>query len=130
MNLRRFSALILIAFLSGSAASAAVFRFFTPQDSDAKDTAAYVSKFAADNDRCFKCHGQGKYEYTNETQSRQAFCLMCSNRIIKKEDFYVSNHKSFSCTDCHSAEYATFPHPGQLRMEQMYNCLDCHGGDP
>lgn len=130
MNLRRFSALIIIAFLYGSAAEAAVFRFFTLQDSAASDTTAYVSKFAADNDRCFKCHGQGKYEYTNETQGRQSFGLMCSNRIIKKEDFYISNHKSFSCTDCHSSEYTTFPHPGQLRMEQMYNCLDCHGGDP
>jgi nitrate reductase cytochrome c-type subunit len=24
-----------------------------------------VSKFEADNNRCFKCHGQDKYEYTN-----------------------------------------------------------------
>ena len=54
---------------------------------------------------------------------------MCSERIVKREDFYKSNHKSFSCTDCHSEEYAKFPHSGELRMEQKYNCIDCHGGD-
>lgn len=132
---RRLSFIILVIFLYGSAAKAAVFRFIAgqdtvAQDSVASDSAAYVSPFAADNDRCFKCHGQAKYQYTNETQSRESYGLMCSNRVIHKEDFYDSNHKSFSCTDCHSSEYATFPHPGQLRMEPMFNCLDCHGGDP
>jgi len=52
-----------------------------------------------------------------------------SERIVKKSEFYNSNHKSFSCTDCHSEEYVNFPHAGELRMESKYNCLDCHGGD-
>jgi hypothetical protein len=54
---------------------------------------------------------------------------MYSERMVDREKFYQSNHKSFSCTDCHSEEYTTFPHPGELRMEQNYNCIDCHGGD-
>ena len=54
---------------------------------------------------------------------------MCSERIVRKNEFYSSNHRSFSCTDCHSEEYAKFPHSGELRMEQKYNCIDCHGGD-
>ena len=54
---------------------------------------------------------------------------MCSDRIMDRREFYSSNHKSFSCTDCHSEDYTKFPHPGELRMEQKYNCLDCHGGD-
>ncbi len=94
-----------------------------------QDTASFVSKFEADNDRCFKCHGQEKYEYTNETLGKQVKAMMCSERIIRKKEFYSSNHKSFSCTDCHSAEYVKFPHSGELRMEQKYNCIDCHGGD-
>lgn len=135
MILRRFSFIVLVIFLYGSAAKAAVFRFIAGQDTVVKDsvsedTAAYVSPFAADNDRCLKCHGQAKYEYTNENLGKQVNGLMCSNRVIKKGDFYQSNHKSFSCTDCHSSDYAKFPHSGELRMEQMYNCLDCHGGDP
>jgi predicted CXXCH cytochrome family protein len=54
---------------------------------------------------------------------------MCSERIVRKNEFYASNHKNFSCTDCHSEEYVKFPHSGELRMEQKYNCIDCHGGD-
>jgi hypothetical protein len=99
------------------------------QNDKPKDTISFVSPFAAANDRCFKCHGQDRYEYTNATLGRQIKDIMCTERIIHKSEFYSSNHKSFSCTDCHSEEYTKFPHSGELRMEQKYNCLDCHGGD-
>ena len=101
----------------------------TTKDTITKDTISFVSSFEADNNRCFKCHGQERYEYTNETLGRQVKANMCSERIIIKNEFYSSNHKSFSCTDCHSTEYVKFPHSGELRMEQKYNCIDCHGGD-
>ena len=94
-----------------------------------EDTVTYVSPFAQDNERCFKCHGQSKYEYENELLGTLVKDLMCADRVIKRQDFYVSNHKSFSCTDCHSSEYVSFPHSGELRMELKYSCLDCHGGD-
>src|SRR5664280_1027528 len=94
-----------------------------------KDTTTFVSKFDSLNNRCFKCHGQQRYEYTNETSGNVVRGNMCSDRVVHKNEFYSSNHRSFSCTDCHSDEYAKFPHSGELRMEQMYNCLDCHGGD-
>lgn len=93
-----------------------------------QDTTTYVSDFAEDNERCLICHGQAKYQYVNESLGSQVTDLMCADRIVDRQDFYGSNHKSFACTDCHSTEYETFPHPGNLRMEQMYNCLDCHGG--
>jgi hypothetical protein len=94
-----------------------------------QDTAVFVSPFLEKNERCFKCHGQSKYEYTNDNLGRQVKAMMFSERIINRNDFYRSNHKSFSCTDCHSEDYTKFPHPGELRMEQQYNCIDCHGGD-
>jgi hypothetical protein len=94
-----------------------------------KDSTVFVSPFDSLNNRCFKCHGQQKYEYTNPTLGVQVKQNMCSERIIHRSDFYSSNHRSFSCTDCHSEEYTKFPHSGELRMEQKYNCLDCHGGD-
>ena len=93
------------------------------------DTVSYVSPFREKNEKCFKCHGQGRYEYTNENLGRQVKALMFPERIIDRKKFYKSNHKSFSCTDCHSDNYTKFPHPGDLRMETMYNCIDCHGGD-
>lgn len=95
----------------------------------AQDTGVYVSPFHEANEGCFKCHGQEKYEYTNDLLSTKVRARMCSDQIIVREEFYISNHKSFGCIDCHSAEYDTFPHPGELRMELKYNCLDCHGGD-
>ncbi|MCU0473372.1 MAG: cytochrome c3 family protein [Bacteroidales bacterium] len=94
-----------------------------------QDSILYVSPFQDDNERCFKCHGQEKYEYTNESLGKQVKALLCSDRIVNRSEFYSANHKSFSCTDCHSEAYTKFPHPGELRMEMQYNCLDCHGGD-
>ena len=96
---------------------------------DKQDSIAFKSPFYEDNERCFKCHGQNRYEYTNENLGRQVKALMFSERVIDRNKFYQSNHKNFSCTDCHSSEYVNFPHPGELRMDQMYNCLDCHGND-
>jgi len=93
------------------------------------DSIAYKSPYFDDNERCFVCHGQNRYEYTNENLGRQVRAMMFSERIVTREDFYQSNHKSFSCTDCHSGDYVKFPHPGELRMELSYNCIDCHGGD-
>jgi hypothetical protein len=99
------------------------------EEAGANDSITYRSPFFDDNERCFKCHGQGRYEYTNENLGRQVKAMMFSERVINRNKFYGSNHKSFSCTDCHSGEYVNFPHPGELRMEQSYNCIDCHGGD-
>jgi len=99
------------------------------QDVTPPDTSTYISPFAEENELCFKCHGQERYEYMNETFGRQVKSLMFAERIVDRNEFYNSNHKSFSCVDCHSSEYVTFPHRGELRMELQYNCIDCHGGD-
>ncbi len=93
------------------------------------DTAHFVSPFHDNNERCLKCHGQEKYEYANESQGKKIKALMCTQRIVNRDQFYQSNHKSFSCTDCHSEGYLKFPHSGELRMEPKLNCIDCHGGD-
>lgn len=39
-------------------------------------------------------------------------------------------HHSFNCIDCHSMDYETYPHDGELKLEPMMTCIDCHGGDP
>jgi hypothetical protein len=121
--------IILVALInSGTNAIAGIFQQ-TNDSLKIQDTTAFVSRFAEDNNRCFKCHGQERFEYTNATLGKQVKAIMCSERIVHKKEFYSSNHKSFSCTDCHSEEYVKFPHSGELRMEQKYNCIDCHGGD-
>jgi hypothetical protein len=86
-------------------------------------------KNAAENENCFKCHGQSKYTYENKESRKKVTKLMYSELIMDRSVFYESNHREFKCIDCHSEDYATFPHPGNLRMEAKPNCLDCHGGD-
>jgi hypothetical protein len=129
MKINRCLIISIIILISTATALYAGVSRFKNDDQKAQDTVSFVSPFSADNERCLKCHGQGKYEYTNKNLGREIKALMCSERIVNREEFYRSNHKSFSCTDCHSDQYTTFPHPGELRMEQKYNCIDCHGGD-
>jgi hypothetical protein len=88
-----------------------------------------VHKNAAENESCLKCHGQSKYTYINSESNKTTTKKMYAELIIDRSVFYVSNHREFKCIDCHSEEYTTFPHKGNLRMESKPNCLDCHGGD-
>jgi hypothetical protein len=120
------SLVIVLCFNSSALASGMLYKKVRVQS---QDSVTFVSPFQVENERCFKCHGQSRYEYTNPTLGRIIKEPMFSERIIHRNDFYCSNHKSFSCTDCHSEEYVNFPHKGELRMEQKFNCLDCHGGD-
>lgn len=129
MRLFIFRIIILLALINFISINTYGSPLFKTEKDKVQDTISFVSPFEAANNRCFKCHGQEKYEYTNETLGRQVKDIMCSERILHKNEFYSSNHRSFSCTDCHSEEYAKFPHSGELRMEQKYNCIDCHGGD-
>jgi len=128
MKFSIFRFLILLVFtLLVSLKANGIFR--VQSESINQDSAAFISPYEEDNQRCFVCHGQSKYTYKNETLGRDIKALMFSERIIRKDEYYQSNHKSFSCTDCHSSEYANFPHAGELRMEPRLNCIDCHGGD-
>jgi predicted CXXCH cytochrome family protein len=129
MKIFRFLILSFLYLICNTSASNAGVFSFTKINQSNDDTSKYVSPFHDDNERCLKCHGQAKYEYANENLGTTVNALMCSERIIRRDEFYDSNHKSFSCTDCHSEQYTTFPHPGTLRMEQKLNCLDCHAGD-
>lgn len=93
------------------------------------ETADRVFKYAEENQDCFKCHGHSKYYFYNDWIERDVKENMNPYYIIDSAEFYQSNHWDFRCTDCHSYEYETFPHPGELRMEEKYTCLDCHEGD-
>ncbi len=96
-----------------------------------KDTSFYSTiKHAAENETCLKCHGQSKFYVENKESGKTMTKKMYSELIIRRDLFYVSNHREFKCIDCHSEDYMTFPHAGNLMMQAMPNCLDCHGGDP
>ncbi|RKD98469.1 cytochrome c3 family protein [Marinifilum flexuosum] len=90
----------------------------------------YAQKETNKNHSCLKCHAHRTYKYMNEDFGMEIKESMCSNRMIDTLAYQQSNHGMFKCTDCHSPEYETFPHAGNLRMELMYACNDCHAGDP
>lgn len=98
---------------------------YTPQDA-----VRYVSPFAKENERCFTCHSVKKYLYTDESDGKTYKGSMDPEEILVRDEFYSSNHKSLSCTDCHSSQFRSFPHPEDLKAGKDFNCLDCHGGDP
>lgn len=103
------------------------------QSEQEKITASTVdlSKFknSKENETCFVCHGQSKYTYENKEAKKTITKKMYTEVIIKRDVFYTSNHREFKCTDCHSEDYTTFPHSGNLRMESKAGCIDCHSGD-
>lgn len=99
---------------------------FTQNETDEPE----VFEYAAENHQCFKCHGHKTYHYYNENLDRVIKDRMNPYFVIDSVEFYESNHRHFSCTDCHSYEYTNFPHNGELRMEPLPICIDCHGGDP
>jgi hypothetical protein len=86
-------------------------------------------KNATENENCLKCHGQSKYTYENPESKKTVTKRMYAELVMDRDVFYVSNHREFKCTDCHSEDYSAFPHAGNLRMEAKANCIDCHGGD-
>ncbi|MEN8155427.1 MAG: cytochrome c3 family protein [Bacteroidota bacterium] len=88
-----------------------------------------VNAFVEDNEACLKCHGEMKYVMEDTTMGRTLHKHMCPDRIVDREAFYGSVHRSFSCTDCHSYDFNTFPHPLEVRVEEKYTCLGCHGYD-
>lgn len=84
---------------------------------------------AADNVRCFSCHANKVYEYENTVSGLKERKVMNPNFVYDTAAFYQGVHRHFACTDCHSPDYETFPHQAELRLEPMYTCIDCHGGD-
>jgi len=86
-------------------------------------------RYYEENQECLICHGSSKYHYYNEWLEKDVKERMNPYFIIDSAEYYMSNHRSFACVDCHSYDFKAFPHAGELRMEPMGTCLDCHEGD-
>jgi len=94
------------------------------QESEYMDAPSYQ-----DNEYCLKCHASSYFTLSDSVSGLTRRQPMSSNYNIPKHKFYNSVHRSFGCTDCHSAEYKNFPHATALRFETAFACIDCHGGD-
>ena len=97
------------------------------------DSVAMESEWVSDNydenEKCFKCHGQTKYSLYDSLNDREVCKNICELHVIDREEYYISNHKIFSCLDCHDDGFLDFPHPLELRTEEYFTCFDCHGFD-
>lgn len=94
-----------------------------------RDTLAEKFLNYEDNEVCFKCHGGSLYEYINPNTEKHVRHMMPKERVLPRQKFYQSVHKKLGCTDCHSYDFNTFPHPAELIFEEIPLCIDCHGGD-
>jgi hypothetical protein len=81
------------------------------------------------NDHCLNCHAHNYFTYDNTVANKQVKHKMEQGMKIDTTLFYLSNHKNFKCTDCHSEDFKTWPHAAEVRMESQMTCIDCHGGD-
>ena len=102
-----------------------------PQADTSRIKSSYyeVNDFVEENENCLKCHGEFKYTLEDTLFGRLITESMCPDNIIDRDNYYSGVHKAFSCTDCHAYDYEIFPHPLEVRLEEMYTCLDCHGYD-
>jgi hypothetical protein len=82
-----------------------------------------------ENDHCLNCHTKQTFTFHNSITNQEANRMMNPFYILDKDHLEVGVHVNFNCTDCHSAEYKTYPHKAELKLESLATCLDCHGGD-
>jgi hypothetical protein len=78
---------------------------------------------------CLKCHSVKDYSFQNSNADSLGKKQMNSSYCIDSMQFAQSVHRGFSCDDCHSPDYATFPHNIELKKEYLNTCQDCHVGD-
>jgi hypothetical protein len=78
------------------------------------------------NKLCLGCHGKRWYTYSNQDSSQVIKHKMFKDLIIDTVAFYHNNHKSLTCTDCHSSDYSNLPHKSDLKLEPLLVCTDCH----
>ncbi len=75
------------------------------------------------NSYCLKCHSMSTLGYKDPGSG------MLKNLSVNPHEFYSSNHKDLECIQCHSEKFKTFPHPANLKSENLY-CLNCHQDNP
>ncbi len=78
---------------------------------------------------CLHCHGESLYSFENEMMGLTETKRMNPYFILDSATYKAGEHGTFSCDDCHSPDYSTYPHNAELKLEFKYSCQDCHGGD-
>lgn len=82
-----------------------------------------------DSKQCLKCHAEARYMLVDSASGDSVKMKMYAELRIDPVKYLNGTHGVFKCTDCHSTDYSTVPHPASVKFETDYTCLDCHGGD-
>lgn len=82
-----------------------------------------------ENSNCLKCHSAQSFTIYNDWTEQNQKRLMNPYYILDTTLLKTGVHHTFKCTDCHAFDYSTYPHNGDLKLEPMMTCIDCHGGD-
>lgn len=82
-----------------------------------------------ESQKCLKCHGGSHYLLSDSTSGDEIKLTMYRELRIDPVKLAKGTHGNFKCTDCHSSDYETLPHPVSVKFETNYVCMDCHGGD-
>lgn len=83
----------------------------------------------AENSHCLNCHANHTYSFFNEWLEVETKRMMNPFYVLDSVNYVAGVHGGFSCTDCHSPDYETYPHNAELKLEPLATCIDCHGGD-
>ena len=87
-------------------------------------TSSYISLATTTSSAyCLRCHGMETLAY------RASLSGDVVNLYVNPEQYQKSNHKRLECLACHAADYSHYPHPENIKSENLY-CLDCHKDDP
>jgi nitrate reductase cytochrome c-type subunit len=82
-----------------------------------------------DSKKCLECHSGLRYHLYDPETDETVSLKMYEELRIDKDLYKKAAHGGFACTDCHSLDYETHPHPISVKFEFQYSCIDCHGGD-
>lgn len=79
--------------------------------------------------KCLECHSAMRYNFVDPESGEMISMKMYDELRIDPWTYANATHGKFACTDCHSPDYETHPHPVSVKFEPRYACIDCHGSD-
>jgi len=74
------------------------------------------------NNYCFMCHGMATLSVKDSTFG------IIKRFDVNEQAFGNSHHGDLDCVECHSEDFADFPHKAET-LEEKLQCSDCHDED-
>jgi hypothetical protein len=126
MNRRFCLNLFFLLFLSAILLTSASYCLMNTSTGDELDAYRKISEHVDENELCFKCH-----DYTTNIgepgMAGNADTLnLKESRIITREEFYRSNHRSLACIGCHADEDPALKDKSDAATALSRTCNDCH----